>query len=239
MRIRTEQELSVLPLAPVDDLMVGETVIAVGHPFGYTHTVSTGIVSALGRDITMPTGDALTGLIQTNASINPGNSGGPLLNINGEFIGVNVALREGAQNIAFAINAGTVKTFLRTHLNAARVSGISHGLQCSEKILAETGNRQKVIVSWFQGEGVLRQGDELVQRRQQAGDQRLRRRTGFLGPQGRAKVVQLKIVRQGQEMNVSLTLVASNGAGQSAASLPRAVSQPGGTLVAAVAANQR
>ena len=109
-----------LPLAPVDDLMVGETVIAIGHPFGYTHTVSTGIISALGREITMPTGDVLTGLIQTNASINPGNSGGPLLNINGEFIGINVALREGAQNIAFAINAGTVKSFLQQHLSATQ-----------------------------------------------------------------------------------------------------------------------
>src|SRR5205085_2088984 len=118
LRIRSNKKLAALPLAPVDDLMVGETVIAVGHPFGYTNTVSVGIVSALGREITMPTGDVLNGLIQTNASINPGNSGGPLLNVNGEFIGVNVALREGAQGIAFAINTGTVKSFLRQHLSA-------------------------------------------------------------------------------------------------------------------------
>ncbi len=110
VRVATPQKLQALELAPVSDLMVGETVIAVGHPFGYTNTISTGIISALGREITMPSGDTLTGLIQTNASINPGNSGGPLLNINGELIGINVALRNGAQGIAFAINAGMVAT---------------------------------------------------------------------------------------------------------------------------------
>ena len=92
--------------------MVGETVIAVGHPYGYTNTVSTGIVSAKGREIPMPSGGRLTDLIQTNASINPGNSGGPMLNINGELIGINVALREGAQDIAFALNADTVQKVL-------------------------------------------------------------------------------------------------------------------------------
>jgi serine protease Do len=104
-----------LSLGPVEDLMVGETVIAIGHPFGYTNSVSTGIISALGRKITMPTGDVLTGLIQTDASINVGNSGGPLLNINGELIGINVALHDGAHGIAFAINADTVKAMLRKH----------------------------------------------------------------------------------------------------------------------------
>src|SRR5207237_7199463 len=103
LHVQADHRLPALPLGPGSDLLVGETVIAVGHPFGYTNTVSTGIVSALGREITMPTGDTLVNLIQTNASINPGNSGGPLLNINGELIGINVALREGVQGIAFAI----------------------------------------------------------------------------------------------------------------------------------------
>jgi S1-C subfamily serine protease len=58
--------------------MVGEDVVVVGHPYGYINTVSTGIISAVGREITMPSGEVLTDLIQTNASINPGNSGGPV-----------------------------------------------------------------------------------------------------------------------------------------------------------------
>src|SRR5438270_390511 len=84
---------AILLFAETDDLIVGETVIAIGHPYGYTNTVSTGIVSALDREINM-NGDVLSGLIQTDASINPGNSGGPLLNVNGELIGINCALRQ-------------------------------------------------------------------------------------------------------------------------------------------------
>ena len=95
-----------------DDLMVGETVIAIGHPLGYSNTVSTGIISALGRDITLPTQVTLRDMIQTTAPINPGSSGGALLNINGELIGINVALREGANGIAFATHAGTMTQFL-------------------------------------------------------------------------------------------------------------------------------
>ncbi|MCI0642842.1 MAG: trypsin-like peptidase domain-containing protein [Gemmataceae bacterium] len=123
LRVRAGKKLPALPPAPVADLLVGETVVAVGHPYGYTNTVSVGIISALRREITMPSGDKLTELIQTDASINPGNSGGPLLNINGELIGINVAVREGARGIAFAVNAGTVKDLLAEHLGAAEIGG--------------------------------------------------------------------------------------------------------------------
>src|SRR5262249_22200829 len=96
LKIKNAKNLPILKPAPVSDLMVGETAIAIGNPHGYTHSVSRGIISALDREITMPAGDAIGGLIQTDASINPGNSGGPLLNINGDRIGVNLALRQDA-----------------------------------------------------------------------------------------------------------------------------------------------
>ena len=145
--VKTTRKLVELPLGPASDLKVGETIIAVGHPFGYTNTVSTGIVSAKGRDIPTPTGGRLHNLIQTNASINPGNSGGPMLNINGELIGINVALREGAQGIAFALNADTVQRVLSKHLSAARMARVAHGLVCSEKVVAEEGDdRQQVVI---------------------------------------------------------------------------------------------
>jgi len=85
------------------DLMIGETVIAIGNPYGYSHTLTTGVVSAVERDIKIEEGFWLRGLIQTDAPINPGNSGGPLLNINGELIGINSAIRAEAENIGFAI----------------------------------------------------------------------------------------------------------------------------------------
>jgi serine protease Do len=108
IRIKTDKELRATPPRKEQDLILGETVIAIGHPLGYTDTVSAGIVSSLSRDIDLPTGVTLKKLLQTNASINPGNSGGPLLNINGDLIGITCAVREDAQGIAFAIQSATV-----------------------------------------------------------------------------------------------------------------------------------
>jgi serine protease Do len=197
----------------VADLMVGETVIAIGHPFGYTNTVSTGIISALNREITMPTGDVLTGLIQTDASINPGNSGGPLLNVNGQMIGVNVALRDGAQGIAFAINAGTVERVLTKHLGARQKAGISHGLSVQAKMLAEAGP-QRVIVTAAAAQ--LQSGDEIlaVGERAVANAFDIERALWNKRP---GQTVALKVVRNGREMTVELTLQAENRGGQVAA----------------------
>ena len=137
LRVATRKKLEALSFGPSSDLLVGETVIAVGHPFGYTNTVSTGIVSALGRRVEMPGGEVLRDLIQTTASINPGNSGGPLLIVNGELIGINVAFREGAQGIAFALNADAVQSVLSKHLSAGRVARLAHGLACREEVRGE------------------------------------------------------------------------------------------------------
>jgi len=118
IRLDTNKKLKALLPAAIDDLQVGETAIAIGNPFGYTNTVSTGIVSALNRTITLPNGATLSGLIQVDVPINPGNSGGPLLNSNGELIGMNVALHDGAQRISFAINANTIKLISAKHFRA-------------------------------------------------------------------------------------------------------------------------
>lgn len=96
-------KLPFIELGSSSDLMIGETVIAIGNPYGYSNTVTSGVVSAVGRDIQVSEGYWLRGLIQTDAPINPGNSGGPLLNVNGQLIGVTTAIRAEAQNIGFAI----------------------------------------------------------------------------------------------------------------------------------------
>jgi serine protease Do len=146
LQLPDAKKLKALAFGPSSDLMVGETVIAVGNPFGYTGTVSTGIVSSLGREVTMPSLEVLTDLIQITASINPGNSGGPLLNVNGELIGINVALRDGAQGIAFAISSDTVQQVLSRHLSAAKVARVQHGLTCRERVGEEGEPRQRVVV---------------------------------------------------------------------------------------------
>lgn len=95
------------------DLMEGERVVAIGNPYGQTHTVSTGIISGLHRDVPLPRfGLHFQDLIQTDASINFGNSGGPLLNVRGELIGINSAMNAQAENIGFAIPVDRVREVL-------------------------------------------------------------------------------------------------------------------------------
>ncbi|MBN2053590.1 trypsin-like peptidase domain-containing protein [bacterium] len=105
IRVEAGDPLPYVPLASSGDLMIGETVIAIGNPFGLSHTVTTGVISALNRTIRLDENRVLHDFIQTDASINPGNSGGPLLNIHGRLIGINTAIYKEAQGIGFAIPA--------------------------------------------------------------------------------------------------------------------------------------
>jgi S1-C subfamily serine protease len=91
--------------------MIGETVIAIGNPFGFSHTVTTGVISAVNRSIRTDERVFLD-FIQIDASINPGNSGGPLLNINGDLIGINTAIYAKAQGIGFAIPINKAKKII-------------------------------------------------------------------------------------------------------------------------------
>jgi S1-C subfamily serine protease len=105
--------LSTVRLGNSDDVEIGQTVIAIGNALGeFRNTVSAGIVSGLMRTITASGGgfsEQLEQVIQTDAAINPGNSGGPLLNLYGRVIGVNTAMVQGAENIAFAIPINQIK----------------------------------------------------------------------------------------------------------------------------------
>ena len=102
LRIQSDESLPAIEMGSSGDLMIGETIIAIGNPFGFSHTVTTGVISALNRSIRTEE-RTYQDFIQTDASINPGNSGGPLLNINGELIGINTAIYAKAQGIGFAI----------------------------------------------------------------------------------------------------------------------------------------
>jgi serine protease Do len=103
IKVNSDEPLPVIKTGTSSDLLIGETVIAIGNPFGYSSTVTVGIVSQLHRNIPVNGTQEYRNLIQTDASINPGNSGGPLINILGDMIGVNVAVRMGANGIGFAI----------------------------------------------------------------------------------------------------------------------------------------
>ena len=99
-----------------------------GNAYGYEHTVTRGIVSALHRTVQVSDAQFYDDLIQTDASINPGNSGGPLLNIDGEMIGINVAVRAGAQGIGFAIPVDMAMSVAADLMSAERLDNTWHGI---------------------------------------------------------------------------------------------------------------
>src|SRR5438445_4675015 len=134
LKIDAGRPLPVMPLGTGKDLMVGETVIAIGNAYGYEHTVTVGVVSALKRDVVLNKEISYKGLIQTDASINPGNSGGPLLNINGEMVGINVAIRAGAQGISFAIPVDSMISAVADMMSIRKRQGLWHGLVCADRV---------------------------------------------------------------------------------------------------------
>ncbi|MGB5746094.1 MAG: Do family serine endopeptidase [Desulfobacterales bacterium] len=111
LKIDSEQDLPAIKMGSSEDLMIGETVIAIGNPFGFSHTVTTGVISAKDRSIRAQD-RVYHNFIQIDASINPGNSGGPLLNINGDLIGINTAIYAKAQGIGFAIPIGKARKII-------------------------------------------------------------------------------------------------------------------------------
>ena len=111
LQIDSPDQLPAVEMGRSDDLMIGETVIAIGNPFGFSHTVTTGVISAVDRSI-RANDRVYLDFIQIDASINPGNSGGPLLNINGDLIGINTAIYAKAQGIGFAIPINKAKKII-------------------------------------------------------------------------------------------------------------------------------
>jgi len=129
IKVDPDQPMQVIQIGTSADLMPGESVIALGNAYGYEHTATRGIISALHRAVQVSDSQYYDDLIQTDASINPGNSGGPLLNINGEMIGVNVAVRAGAQGIGFAIPVDRVVEAAAELLTQINEQKIYYGLR--------------------------------------------------------------------------------------------------------------
>ncbi len=164
LKIEPPHAVTPIEMGTSADLMVGETVITIGNAFGYENTVSVGIVSALHRDVTLSDDQVYRNLIQTDACINPGNSGGPLINIEGQLIGINVAVRAGAQGIGFALPIDEVKRVTAELISTRRLASTWHGLVAMEQT---KGTRRGVVVSEVQpgspAEAAgLHGGDELV-----------------------------------------------------------------------------
>jgi S1-C subfamily serine protease len=120
--VRTEaQDLPYQPLGDSGRLRPGQVAIAIGSPYGFQHTVTAGVVSALGRALRSRTGRLMEHLIQTDAALNPGNSGGPLVTSAGEVVGINTAAIAGGSGISFAVPTSTARVVIGAVLRDGRV----------------------------------------------------------------------------------------------------------------------
>ena len=128
LRAETEEKLPWIAPASSHDLMVGEPVIAIGNPFGLSNSVTTGVISAMNRSIRTEH-RTFHGFLQTDASINPGNSGGPLLNAEGELIGINTAVYNGGQGIGFAIPIDVAKRVVTELIAHGEISPVWMGIE--------------------------------------------------------------------------------------------------------------
>jgi len=156
-------QLKPIQFALPDHLLLGETVIAVGNPYGLGSTISKGILSACGRKVSYGGKVIFSDILQTDAPINPGNSGGPLVNINAEMIGLNTAIYEQANGIGFAIPLKRIEKVLAGWLIPERFSDVSLGIIPGEK--NENGELQfylkEVITKSPAWEAGLRTGDQI------------------------------------------------------------------------------
>jgi serine protease Do len=203
IKIDSLTPLPVIRLGTSSDLLIGETVLALGNAYGYEHTVTRGIVSALHRNVDVSPTQRYEDLIQTDASINPGNSGGPLLNINGEMIGINVAVRAGAQGIGFAIPVDSVLRVVTNLLSVERVDHTWHGIvcrSCSTGAVVETIHRESPAetVGMRAGDIILRVGDQSVASQLDIERALLGRKAG--------EIVAVTVTREGGEEQLQLAL---------------------------------
>ena len=200
------KKLHRLALGRSDDLMVGETVIAIGNPLGYANTVTTGVISAVGRTLEFRGGVKYTNIIQTDAPINPGNSGGPLLNVKGELIGINTAIRPDAQNIGFAIPVDALAGELVKLLDFEQINRVVFGAKVAQRHGASGDELYVVSVRSGTGAaGKLRAGDIIVS----VNGERMRQITDFtcgMLALKAASTVRMTLSRGGKETSVAIEL---------------------------------
>lgn len=205
LKIEVDSPLPVISIGTSSDLMLAETVTAVGNAYGYEHTVTVGIISQLGRTVQVNDEQIYRNLIQTDAAINPGNSGGPLLNVYGEMIGINVAVRIGAQGIAFAIPVNDAMKVAAKLIKKLVAEDVYHGI-ATRTIYVD--NQPQLIVASVDanspaGDAGIRKGDRIIEINQSRSSHKMHFHSAFIGDVP-ADGVKLTLSNRGVQRSVRL-----------------------------------
>jgi 2-alkenal reductase len=219
---RPASSLQPIPVGRSDDLRIGQTVFAIGNPFGLSRTLTTGIVSALGRTLPSQSGREIQGVIQTDAAINPGNSGGPLLDSAGRLIGINTAILSQTGSyagIGFAVPVDVVNRVVPQIISKGRPARPGIGVTiASDELVAQMGLTGVLVVSVAPGRPADKAGLVGIDRRtQEIGDvitavngqpvhtaSQLSSRLEAVGIGNKAT---LTVVRNGQSRQVTMDVV--------------------------------
>jgi serine protease Do len=207
IKIDVKDQLPVIRFGTSCDLMRGEPVIAVGNAYGYEHTVTRGIISALHRSVQVSDEQKYTDLIQTDASINPGNSGGPLMNIDGEVIGINVAVRVGAQGIGFAIPIDEALDVASRLMSIERLDQTAHGI--IGKTVCEPQQRTFVVNSVKSDSPAAKTGLQAGDRVTRIGDRQIERALDVelaLLARKADQEIAIEVLREGKPVTAAITL---------------------------------
>ncbi|HEX7714220.1 MAG TPA: trypsin-like peptidase domain-containing protein [Bacillota bacterium] len=217
IKVNLPNKITPLPLGDSDKTRIGDWVVAIGNPYGLDHTVTLGIISAVGRPISVGGNNTIyDDMIQTDAAINPGNSGGPLLDLKGEVIGINTAVNASGQGLGFAIPINTVKKILNELKTKGKLShpyiGVSLvDVQSDPQIRAYFGNNiygalvRSVVKDSPAAKAGLRVGDLIMA----MDDQDVASDVDLVTKIRKHKIgdkINLLVMRRGSKITVPLTL---------------------------------
>ncbi|WP_274363464.1 S1C family serine protease [Paenibacillus thermotolerans] len=218
LKIEGKHDFPTLPLGSSDNIQVGDWVVAIGNPYEFEHTVTVGVLSAKERQISIPDSQGTRkyqALLQTDASINPGNSGGPLLNLNGEVIGINTAVNAEAQGIGFAIPTSTINDVLKALKENKQIPRPFIGISMSdvpEKYLDDLGLKdskgafiQDVLFGSPAYKGGLQKYD-VIRQLDGAEVKDSSQFSDLIAKKKPGEKISLVIVRNGKEMTVNVTV---------------------------------
>src|SRR5207249_2184689 len=225
LRIKAPQE-KLVPLAPgvSRTLLVGQRVLAVGNPFGLDHSLTVGVVSALGRELRSPNGRRIRDVIQTDAAINPGNSGGPLLDSAGRVIGVNAAIfsPSGASaGIGFAIPVDEVNRVVPELIRTGKINRPGLGIQVAPDQTAQQLKVEGALIVGVVPDSAAAQAGLRPTRRDADGNvllgdiitaidgkpvKKAKDLHGALDRRQTGERVKVKVLRDGEEVDVEVTL---------------------------------